>query len=87
MEVRLLYWFYQKGVDVRIFASIRIDGIPDGAEHDHAGILGDVVVFNGPSQLHSIHSRHLHVDNGERVRIFIRNRRAQKLKRFFPAGC
>ena len=86
MKLRLLHWFFEKGVDVRIFANIRIDGISDGAEHDDTGILGDVVVFNGPGQLYSVHSRHLHVDNGERVWVFIRNRLAQELKRFFPAG-
>ena len=58
----------------------------DGADHDDARIFGDGIAFNGLSQLHSVHSRHLHVDNGERVWVFIRNRLAQELKRFFTAG-
>ena len=86
MEVRLIYWFSQKSGDVRIFAGIRIDGVPDGAEHDDARILRDMVAFNGPSQLRSIHSRHLHIDNGKSVRIFIRNCLAEELKGFFRAG-
>ena len=27
VKLRLLHWFIEKGVDVRIFASLRIDGI------------------------------------------------------------
>ena len=35
-----------------------------GVEYDHFGILGDGVILNGLNQLHSVHSRHFHCDNG-----------------------
>ena len=87
MQLCLLYRFAEKGVDVRIFASLGTEGVCIGVEHDHSGILGYGVNFDGSSQLHSIHhSRHFHVDNGEGVPISVRNCLAQEFKRFVAAS-
>src|SRR6478672_170569 len=86
MQLWLLYRFSEKGVDVRIIASFRLEGVCIGVEQDHSGILGYGVTLNGSGQLQSTHSRHFHVDNGDGISISVRNCRTQELKRFVAAS-
>src|SRR4030095_10383160 len=81
MQLSLCYRFNEKGVDVRISASLRIE-----AQHDHSDILCYEIAFNGSSQLHSIHSRQFHVDNGESVWIILRNCLGPELNSFVAAS-